>query len=80
MSDYCRTCCYDVGKRTGDDACPYNALYWDFLARHRGRIGDNPRLAMPYRSWDRFPSEEQAAIRAQAAGFLATLDAAPPSD
>ncbi|WP_188658325.1 cryptochrome/photolyase family protein [Sphingomonas metalli] len=75
MSDYCRGCRYDVGKRTGEDACPYNALYWDFLVRHRDRLGDNRRLAMPYRSWDRMAAEEQAATRAQAQAFLAQLDA-----
>lgn len=79
MSDYCRHCRYDVRKRTGDDACPYNALYWDFLARHRVRIGNNPRLSMPYHAWDRIALEEQVAIRAQAAAFLDKLDAADPA-
>lgn len=79
MSDYCGTCRYDVTKRVGPDACPFNALYWDFLARHRDRIGDNRRLAMPYRTWDRFTPEDQAALRDQAAAFLTELDGAPAS-
>ena len=70
MSDYCRGCRYDVKAKLGADACPFNALYWDFLARHRGKLGGNPRLAMPYRNWDRMADTAQAAIRAQAAGFL----------
>ncbi|WP_240320808.1 cryptochrome/photolyase family protein [Sphingomonas crusticola] len=78
MSDYCRHCRYDVSQRVGEDACPFNALYWDFLARHRPRLGDNRRLAMPYANWDRMPAQEQAAVRGQAAKFLAKLDAAPP--
>jgi deoxyribodipyrimidine photolyase-related protein len=80
MSDYCRHCSYDVRKRTGADACPFNALYWDFLARNRDAIGGNARLEMPYRNWDRFPADEQAAIRRQAAEVLAGLDGAsgPP--
>ncbi|CAM3189564.1 (6-4) photolyase [Sphingomonas antarctica] len=77
MSDYCGACRYDVKQRTGPDACPYNSLYWDFLARHRDRLGDNERLFGPYRSWDRFSEEMQAEVRAQAARFLAQLDAAP---
>ncbi len=76
MSDYCRHCHYDVRKRTGDDACPFNALYWDFLARNRALLGDNERLAMPYRNWDRFGADEQVAIRARAAAYLAALDVA----
>jgi deoxyribodipyrimidine photolyase-related protein len=78
MSDYCGHCRYDVKQRTGPDACPFNALYWDFLARHRDKLGPNRRLAMPYRTWDRMAAETRAEIRAQAAGFLATLDENPP--
>ena len=77
MSDYCGRCRYDVTKRVGDDACPFNALYWDFLVRHREKLGDNRRLQMPYRNWDRMKPADQEAVRAQAAGFLARLDAAP---
>jgi deoxyribodipyrimidine photolyase-related protein len=78
MSDYCGHCRYDVKQRTGPDACPFNALYWDFLARHRDKLGPNRRLAMPYRTWDRMAADTRAEIRAQAAGFLATLDENPP--
>jgi deoxyribodipyrimidine photolyase-related protein len=75
MSDYCRHCRYDVGKRIGEDACPFNALYWDFLARHRDKLGSNRRLAMPYRTWDRQSEESRRATLAQAASKLAALDA-----
>jgi deoxyribodipyrimidine photolyase-related protein len=77
MSDYCAGCRYDVKQRTGPDACPFNSLYWNFLARHRSKLGDNPRLFGPYRSWDRFSAESQTEIRAQSSDFLAQLDAAP---
>ena len=40
MSDYCENCRYDVKQRTGDDACPFNYLYWDFMARNAGRLSD----------------------------------------
>ena len=75
MSDYCGACRYDVGKRVGEDACPFNALYWHFLDRHRGRLGDNRRLAMPYRTWDRQSPPERDATLAQATAFLDALDA-----
>ncbi|WCM26751.1 cryptochrome/photolyase family protein [Sphingomonas sp. QA11] len=74
MSDYCGHCCYDVGKRIGEDACPFNALYWDFLARHREKLGKNRRLTMPYRTWDRQSESDQAKTRAQAAEYLTSLD------
>ncbi|TKD53180.1 cryptochrome/photolyase family protein [Sphingomonas baiyangensis] len=73
MSDYCGHCRYDVKQRVGDDACPFNALYWDFLARNEPKLGDNQRLAMPYRNWARMDAKAQKALRAQATAFLAKL-------
>lgn len=80
MSDYCRHCRYDVKVRTGPDACPFNALYWDFLARNRDRLGSNRRLAMPYRNWDRMAVSTQKELRAQAAAHLSHLDALASGD
>ena len=34
MSDYCKKCYYDPKQSTGDKACPFNTLYWDFLIRN----------------------------------------------
>ena len=31
MSNYCAGCAYQVKARTGNDACPFNSLYWRFL-------------------------------------------------
>ncbi len=75
MSNHCRKCRYDVKKRTGTGACPFNSLYWDFLARHRETLKGNQRLWRMYDGWDRFDPGEQDAIRAQVAGFLASLPA-----
>ena len=73
MSDYCRGCRYDVKKRVGEDACPFNALYWDFIARNARTLARNPRMAMPYRNWDRMKEEDRVATREQAARFLERL-------
>lgn len=73
MSNYCETCVFDVKRRTGPGACPFNALYWDFIARHRALIGANPRMAQMVRTYDRFPPEERAAISASAEAILAGL-------
>jgi deoxyribodipyrimidine photolyase-related protein len=78
MSDYCGRCRYDVGKRIGKDACPFNALYWDFLARHEDKLGRNRRLAMPYRNWAKQGEADRRATRRQAKGFLDSLDASGP--
>jgi deoxyribodipyrimidine photolyase-related protein len=77
MSDYCGTCAYDVKKRTGEGACPFNSLYWDFVARHHGRFRKNPRMAQICRTWEKFAPAEQARIRESAATFLAGLKPSP---
>ncbi len=73
MSNYCGSCRYDVKLRTGDNACPFNALYWDFLSRHRDKLASNPRIGQMIRTYDKFADAEQARIKASAAKFLATL-------
>ena len=75
MSDYCRSCHYDVKDAVGERACPFNALYWDFMARHAGRFAGNNRMAMPLRTMEKMPPERLAQLRARAAQFLAAMDA-----
>ena len=74
MSDYCGRCRYDVKQRVGENACPFNALYWDFLARHEDRLGDNPRLRMPYNTWGKQSAQSRNETRDQAETFLLALD------
>jgi deoxyribodipyrimidine photolyase-related protein len=74
MSDYCAGCAYDVRSRYGERACPFNVLYWDFLLRHRDRLGQNPRLAMPYRNLARM-AEEHDTIRREAEAVRRRLGA-----
>ena len=76
MSDHCGKCRYDVKAKIGPDACPFNALYWDFLARHRETLKGNSRLWRMYDGWDRLGPERQAATRASAAAFMAGLPGA----
>ena len=75
MSNHCRGCRFSVRKRAGADACPFNALFWDFMVRHRERISKNPRMGVLYRSWDRWSEAEQADIRATASAHRARLTA-----
>ena len=73
MSNYCGSCSFDVKQRTGSKACPFNALYWDFIARNRDKIGRNPRMAQMVRTYDKFSATEQQRIGESAATFLASL-------
>ena len=48
MSDYCGDCAYYKTKTTGDNACPFNALYWDFLDRNEETLRSNYRMGLMY--------------------------------
>lgn len=76
MSDYCRHCRYDVTQRTGEDACPFNYLYWDFVARHRDRLARNPRAGRVVSVLDRM---DPAKLRAAQRDARAFLDGLPSS-
>jgi deoxyribodipyrimidine photolyase-related protein len=62
QSNYCDKCQYDRTKRTGDNACPFNSLYWDFHDRHRDKLHLNHRLSMVYKIWDKMAAEDREAI------------------
>jgi deoxyribodipyrimidine photolyase-related protein len=47
MSDYCGSCEFDPGTRTGPRACPFTAGYWAFLHRVEPRLRANHRMARP---------------------------------
>ena len=69
MSDHCRGCRFDPAQRTGERACPFTTLYWDFLARHEQRLARNPRMALQVKNLRRIEAEELSAIRARAAAI-----------
>ncbi|WP_245583318.1 hypothetical protein [Oceanospirillum beijerinckii] len=74
MSDYCRHCQYNVKEKTGENACPFNYLYWDFLDRNRYLLKPNPRLALPYKNLDRMSDRQKEAFRDSSREFLAKLE------
>jgi deoxyribodipyrimidine photolyase-related protein len=45
MSNYCKGCAYNPKLRTGDTACPFTTLYWDFLDRHKETFAKNHRMS-----------------------------------
>ncbi|MEW4568972.1 cryptochrome/photolyase family protein [Tautonia sp. JC769] len=74
MGDFCGDCRYRPDRRVGPDACPINALYWDFLIEHEGTLRANPRLGPAVLGLRRVDDAERARIRAEAGDFLAALE------
>ena len=66
MSNHCTGCRFDPALSTGDTACPFTSMYWDFLMRHEGVLRQNPRMAMQLKNLSRLDAPTRDAIRAQA--------------
>ena len=69
----CARCAFDPTQRSGANACPYNSMYWDFLARHRERLEVNPRMRTIVKNLDRIAATEMRAITESADAHRATL-------
>ncbi len=67
MSPHCQGCRYDPAQRSGDRACPFTTLYWDFLMRHAPLLARNPRMALQVKNLARLSDADQQAVRERAA-------------
>jgi deoxyribodipyrimidine photolyase-related protein len=69
MSNSCAACPCSPKAATGERACPFTTLFWDFLARHRERFAQHPRTALMWRNLERLEPERILAIRDQASAL-----------
>jgi deoxyribodipyrimidine photolyase-related protein len=69
MSPHCKGCRYDPAQRTGDRACPFTTLYWDFLMRHEATLARNPRMALQVKNVARLTSDQKQAVLDRAAAI-----------
>ena len=67
MSDHCANCEYAVSRTTGEGACPFNALYWDFLKENEEVLRGTGRMGLMYSHVDGKDDEEWEAIEERAA-------------
>jgi deoxyribodipyrimidine photolyase-related protein len=78
MGNHCKGCRYDPAQATGEKACPYTTLYWDFLLRHEDRLAKNPRMVMQVKNLKRLDDSKREAIRAQALEHVRRVGAESP--
>jgi len=78
MSNYCEGCRFDPAKSTGEDACPFTTLYWDFLLRHEKVLAANQRMALQVKNLARLNPASRAEIVAKAA-LIRVHGGKPPS-
>ena len=74
MSDYCKNCDYKVSKKNGEDACPFNYLYWNFLISNKDKLKKNYRLSLIYKSLERMDDAKINSIQSDSIKFFKSLD------
>ena len=73
MSNYCDTCHYDVKAKTGENACPFNLLYWHFIDRHHDKLVKHGRMGLILKQWEKRDANEKRQIIQEAQAFLDNL-------
>ncbi|HHQ69311.1 MAG TPA: cryptochrome/photolyase family protein [Halothiobacillaceae bacterium] len=62
MSNYCQHCRFNPAQTTGEQACPFTTLYWDFLLRHEKTFARHPRTALQWRHIEKIPPARRVQI------------------
>ena len=65
MTQFCKSCVYDPKLRSGENACPFTTLYWDFLDRHKDEFVKNHRMAQQVHGLKRLTDLPELKVRAQ---------------
>jgi deoxyribodipyrimidine photolyase-related protein len=69
MSPHCKGCRYDPAQRSGDSACPFTTLYWDFLMRHEAAMARNPRKTLQVKNVVKLTDAQKQAVSDRAAAI-----------
>lgn len=70
MSDYCQDCPFNHKQRTGEGACPFNFLYWNFLLTHEDALRSNPRFGRAVLGLRHLDDDERQRVQEQAQAFI----------
>lgn len=74
MSNFCKSCGYNPTDVIGEKACPFNSLYWNFIAQNQDKLKSNQRLHYAYLNWDKMDQEKKKAILSKAAIVLDNIE------
>jgi deoxyribodipyrimidine photolyase-related protein len=69
MSNYCKNCTFHPDEKFGEQACPFNYLYWAFIERHKSIWRENPRMNMIVAAWNKMNVIDREKLLAMAKQF-----------
>jgi deoxyribodipyrimidine photolyase-related protein len=74
MGNYCTNCKYKLKEKLGEDACPFNSLYWNFFDRHQDKLSNNPRLGIVNSQLKKMDQSQKKEINKKANFYLNNLN------
>jgi deoxyribodipyrimidine photolyase-related protein len=74
MSNNCSKCHYNVKEKFGEKACPFNALYWNFLDEKKEYFKGNQRMGMMLNLLNKMNPEEIHKIKSKANTIIEDMD------
>lgn len=74
MGDHCENCAYDVNVKSGEKACPFNILYWDFIDRNQEKLASNMRMQIPLSMLKKMDENKKSAFRKDALKLLKNIE------
>jgi deoxyribodipyrimidine photolyase-related protein len=74
MSNYCEGCHYSKSEKIGDNACPFNSLYWNFFIVNNKQLSRNPRLAIVNKQIQNMDSDAIKSIQTQAKKHIQNIE------
>ena len=74
MGNYCSNCKYKLKEKLGEDACPFNSLYWNFFDRHQDKLSNNPRLGIVNSQLKKMDPHQKKEINKKAKFYLDNIN------
>ncbi|WP_339338357.1 MULTISPECIES: cryptochrome/photolyase family protein [unclassified Croceitalea] len=74
MGNYCQGCHYSHTKKTGENSCPFNSLYWNFLDEKKDYFKNNQRMAMMLNLLNKKDKVELQQLKSRANDIISNPD------
>lgn len=69
MGYYCKSCPYNPKKTTGENACPFNSLFWCFVEPNKALFSKNMRTNFMVKNREKRDETTRRAMLEQAAYY-----------
>ncbi|MBO0331642.1 cryptochrome/photolyase family protein [[Muricauda] lutisoli] len=74
MGNYCKECAYSHTVKSGENSCPFNSLYWNFLEEKKAHFKNNQRMSMMLSLLEKKSKEELIGLQERARNIIERPD------